>query len=116
MERDELIARIEAGENTYALEQDIGNFFNPMYAGPNRNWPAYLNSLDAAVALCERVRPGVWREMRGPRSTLPEHTIDVMPSEWRVVFQFKGRPYSAVGDAPTLAGALLAALLRSMEG
>ena len=108
--RDQLIARIEAGENTYALEQDIGNFFNPMYAGPSRNWPAYLNSLDAAVALCERVRPGELTSMT------KIHDV------WEVWLTDNGGSFLVRGDvetygrAPTLPAALCVAALLRAEG
>lgn len=51
----ELVKRLEAGENTFDLEQAIGNHFHPNQADI---WPNYINSLDAALALVERVRPG----------------------------------------------------------
>ncbi len=121
MTRNELIQRLEAGEVGREIDAAVGYLFPESYTGDYGEPMISLDvgrvstSLDAAVALCERVRPGVWREMRGPRSTLSEHTLETMTSEWRVVFQFKGRPYTAVGDAPTLAAALLAALLKATD-
>ena len=96
MSNAELVARLEGGENTFALEQDIGEHFAHLHAVRPTVWPAYCNSLDAAVALVERVRPGVgWDIIRSP----------------------KGMPQGSVGDhsadAPTPAAALVAALLKA---
>ena len=69
--------------------------------------PPLTASLDAALALVERVRPGAWIEMSGPRKYL--NIPAPVPNRWRVEVDER------IGWGSTLAIALLIALLRTLE-
>jgi hypothetical protein len=119
--REELIEALERGETGREIDADVfrvfgytvkvlegpghlmqGRFLAYPPEGPQRCEPARLavsTSLDAAVALCERVRPG---------------TRWLMDSLGHVKLQ---PPESAVyySEAPTPSAALLAALLKATD-
>jgi hypothetical protein len=77
---------------------------------PLRSCPSYTASLDAALALCERVRPGAWIMLSGPRKYLNIPTP--VPNYWLAVVDVF--PPQARGWGATLPLALLAALLRTL--
>lgn len=69
--------------------------------------PKFTASLDAALALCERVLPGVWWLIGRGKLTAaePEYGAQLMFGEDEVL---------GVGEAPTPAVALILALLRAL--
>ena len=69
--------------------------------------PPLTASLDAALALVERVRPGAWIEVSGPRKYLNIPTPS--PGRWRAEAD------DGIGWGATPAIALLIALLRTLE-
>ena len=104
MNAGEIVERLERGENTFALEQDIGNHLNPLYASPSRVWPAYCNSVDAALLLVERFKPQ-WTV-----------TLVQYADKWAAALDTTLLDRSGVkAYAPTPAAALVAALLRAGE-
>lgn len=112
MKHAELIARLEGGETGRDLDAIL---WYTLVEKPEPGdkidkdmidrWPHFTTSLDAAVALVERVRPG-WRWSCGLGPSAAMATIynpDAGPmsdDRWKAV-------------APTPAAALLAALLRA---
>jgi hypothetical protein len=73
--------------------------------------PAYSASLDAALALCERVLPG-WRwVVYGP-------DMDVRPHAWVSADNFRDDEGQALGSTPALAlvAAMLKALIAAKQG
>ena len=91
MTREELIEMIEAG-GCAGLDVAIMEALGLEYNGE------VLDSLDAAVALVERVRPGAPKTLVWLKHGVQAHFEDEM------------------ADAPTPAAALVAALLKAMGG
>jgi hypothetical protein len=106
MDRKELIERLERGEVGNDLAVSISLVLFP--AGhPDRDGVSYVRravqgSLDAAVALCERVRPGVWH-VASAHLDDPAWAM-LCPAGWDADVEAR---------APTPAAALVAALLRA---
>lgn len=71
--------------------------------------------IGSAIALCERMLPGAWTMMKGPRSALPEGSPVSMGDEWRFVIELRRAPYTAVGDGRTRPIAVVSALLRALQ-
>lgn len=125
-----LLERVEAASGPdRELDADITDLLNPLGATWRRNPPGeyvytyvdklgwgknpepYTASLDAALALCERVLPGVWRDISGPNPNIAPHkgkpfvvTIECGGPRKRV---------SAWGTSEALA--LLSALLKALR-
>ena len=62
----DIIARLESATGSnFKLDWDIHRMFDPKHAERFDIPPNYTSSLDAAIALCERVLPGwAWRVTR----------------------------------------------------
>jgi hypothetical protein len=119
-----LIERLEALETGREIDAEvavaIGGWTKPrrhpgMLSPPGNpsecsyGWPAYTTSLDAAIALCERVRPG-WTIAR-----LGQDDYKQWHCELREGHQTSYNRVVIVMKFATPAAALLAALLRSVE-
>lgn len=136
IKHQELIARLEGGETGREIDEAVFLAFNEAPSGPGwkktsaGNWHRFLGplghwdenvhadsvstSLDAAVALVERVRPGWLKSL--------EEFSDGDAHYWVAELVLE-RPDGKLkplqteqGTAPTPAAALLAALLKSVEG
>lgn len=80
----------------------------------NSEPPPYTSSLDAAVALVERLLPGAWRETSGPRAYL--NIPKAVPNYWRATVQPWGpKNANTAGWGATEPLAILAALLKALE-
>lgn len=75
----------------------------------------YTASLDAAIALCDRVLPGNYREITGPRKYLNIPTP--VPGKFRAQLTTDAgiKSYRSIGWGETEAIALLLATLRALE-
>ena len=83
MTRDELIARIEAGEAGHALDVAIARIAHP----DGVHVPSYTNNIAAAVALCECRR---W-------TVNSEGLATVTADSWEVfISEVKGNPAAAI--------------------
>lgn len=118
----ELLKRLEAGETGREIDAEIAVAVGGwkaarrhpgMLVHPDRpnevvsGCPAVSTSLDAALALVERVRPDAYIELSGPRKYLNIPTP--VPNKWLAKLDdFRGW-------AATPAAALLAALLKAEE-
>jgi hypothetical protein len=74
-------------------------------------FPEVTTSLDAALALVERVKPKAWIEINGPRKYLNIPTP--VPNYWKAVVAPWEDKTESVGWAATPAAALIAALLKA---
>lgn len=107
----DLVKRLEAGETGREIDAEVcwrfGEHGPDDYGMPlidDRVFPV-TTSLDAAVALVERVKPEAYIEMSGPRKYLNIPTP--VPNKWLAkVDDFRGW-------AATPAAALIAALLKA---
>jgi hypothetical protein len=125
---DELRALLARVENATGPDREIDKalfaVFDPeranrmtyvQYEGYAPMWtaPAYTASLDAALALVERVLPNAYHETSGPRRYL--EIPAPVPNRYRAEIRFgealNGR--TSAGWAATLPHAILAALLRA---
>lgn len=104
MTREKLIAMIEAG-GCSGLDVAIMKELGLEYDGE------VLDSLDAALALVERVRPKAWIEINGPRKYLNIPTP--VPNYWKAIVAPWEDKTEGVGWAAAPAAALIAALLKS---
>ena len=118
MTREELIARLEGRETGREIDADVhnnlvgtGQLDDQMYDQPSADVPDYSRSLDAALALVERVRPKAWIEINGPRRYLNIPTP--VPNYWKAVVAPWEDKTEGVGWAATPAAALIAALLKA---
>jgi len=74
--------------------------------------PGLTASIDAAVGLVERMLPGCWVDLCGPRKYL--HIPTPSPNHWRGMVNAWNAQGDVVGWGATPALALIAALLRAM--
>lgn len=107
-----------------APDREVDRSIAKQFDWPDTEWsalehafaPAFTASLDAAVALCERVLPGWKKHMWDAGvfgSILP--TAAVLEPDF-VRKSIKGEPYIKVdGEGPTPAIALLIAILTALE-
>lgn len=104
------LARLEAAEGpNRVLDADIKRYLAPTERGYNQVSPPYTASLDAALALCERVLPksgwGLQSNTKGQRGQ-PRDCF------WATVGMYEPGRYDGAASTPALA--LLSALLRAL--
>lgn len=104
--REKIIAARKHHDETLLIERDGGLVLMNSLRVPN-----LTTSLDAAVALVERVRPGAWIQIDGPRKYLEIPTP--VPNRWRGVVEPWDGKSERIGWGSTPAAALIAALLKA---
>lgn len=119
MDRTEIIEALERGETGREIDAKIGYLFPESYIGDYGEPMVSVSvgpvstSLDACIALVERVRPG-WKHR--------DYTFDADDNKYRhqwVLHEDKHKAetsYSNGFSPASAAGALLAALLRATGG
>ena len=108
MTLSDLIKRVEQTGANYALECDIWRVLVGEGREPPAAPPAYTASVDAALALVERVLPG-WQRIIGEHDRVGQNV------QWRAtLIQPPGHGVVAAW-APTPALALVLALLRALQ-
>jgi hypothetical protein len=123
----ELLSRVEKAEGPdRELDREIclaarenvstdplsGFVWRPNGGGGWSDVPDLTASLDAALALVERVLPGSYVELSGPRKYL--HIPTPVPNRWKAYIATFNHDGDKTGWAATPALALLAALLRAL--
>lgn len=123
---DELLAKVEAATaEDPKLDREIFVGIGFEFAEHDCNWhkgdiivSAYSRddrvtaSLDAAVALVEKMLPGCWLDLAGPRKYL--HIPTPSPNYWRGMVNAWDAHGDVVGWGATPALALIAALLKAL--
>jgi hypothetical protein len=108
----ELLARVEKAEGPDRELEVRLHSIDPACGRIPVSQTYYTASLDAALALVERVLPGSYVELSGPRKYL--HIPTPVPNRWKAYIATFNHDGDKTGWAATPALALLAALLRAL--